>query len=350
MKKFLVILLSLLMILSLGACGKKEEATPSGGEEGGSGETKLSGNVMLYSSMAEGVLQALQARFMEIYPDIQFDYVQAGSGKIATKLTTELQANSVECDIVWLADASEFVEYKNAGNLVAYESKYASTVDPMFRDPDNTYIGARAVLTGFVYSPTKIGDGGFVPKTWKDLLDPSLKDEILMTDAGASGSMKTWLYALVNHPDYGWDFIEQLKANGLVLESGTTATHNKVADASYKVGVGVDFVAKNLIADGANVAWQDVEQDAIAYYSPIAIVKGCPNEELAKVLYDFIMNPDEGQRVLAENNITPVQPSTKIPEGMFSVDWITSHAVKVDVAKMAAESEEMLAKYDSIFK
>lgn len=346
MKKLLVILLSLLLVISLGACGKKEDPAPSG--DGGD-EQKLSGSVMLYSSMSEVVLQALQARFMEVYPDIQFDYVQAGSGKIATKLTTELQANSVECDIVWLADASEFVEYKNAGNLVPYESPYAATVDPMFRDADNTYIGARAVLTGFVYSPTKIGDG-LVPKSWKELLDPSLKDEILMTDAGASGSMKTWLYALVNHPDYGWEFFEQLKANGLVLESGTTATHNKVADGSYKVGVGVDFVAKNLIAEGANVAWQNVEQDAIAYYSPIAIVKGCPNEELAKVLYDFIMNPDEGQKVLADNNITPVQPSTPIPDGMYSVDWITSHAVKVDVAKMAAESEEMLAKYDSIFK
>ena len=346
MKKLLVILLSLLLVISLGACGKKEDPAPSG--DGGD-EQKLSGSVMLYSSMSEVVLQALQTRFMEVYPDIQFDYVQAGSGKIAAKLTTELQANSVECDIVWLADASEFVEYKNAGNLVPYESPYAATVDPMFRDADNTYIGARAVLTGFVYSPTKIGDG-LVPKSWKELLDPSLKDEILMTDAGASGSMKTWLYALVNHPDYGWEFFEELKANGLVLESGTTATHNKVADGSYKVGVGVDFVAKNLIAEGANVAWQDVEQDAIAYYSPIAIVKGCPNEELAKVLYDFIMNPDEGQKVLADNNITPVQPSTPIPAGMYSVDWITEHAVKVDVAKMAAESEEMLAKYDSIFK
>lgn len=358
-RKVIALALALSMILvMLCSCGKKDPTptpTPNNDpavsqnvENPGAKDPKdYTGAVMLYSSMAEGVLVALQERFNEIYPNVQFDFYQAGSGKVTTKLTTEIQANSVCCDIVWLADASEFVEYKNAGNLVPYESPYAATVDDMFKDADNCYIGARAVLTGLCYAPDTVGT---VPTTWKDLLKEDYKNNILMTDAGASGSMKTWLYALVNHPDYGWDYIEGLKANGLALESGTTATHNKVADASYKVGIGVDFVTKNLIDSGSNIGWQDIVSDAVCYYSPIAIVKDCPNLELAQVLYDFIMNPEEGQRILAENNVTPVQSSTPIPDGMYSVDWIVSHTVYVDVAKMAAESTDMLARYDSIFK
>ena len=82
----------------------------------------------------------------------------------------------------------------------------------------------------------------------------------------------------------------------------------------------------------------------------LAIVKGCPDEELAKLLYDFIMNPEEGQVILANNNVTPVQPATPIPEGMYSASWIAENALYVDVAKMAAESAELLAKYDALFK
>lgn len=359
MKKRKVIALALAMsmlVVMLCSCGeKKTEATPTppaqqnqqDGPQNAKDPKEYKGTVMLYSSMAENVLVALQERFTDIYPNVQFDFYQAGSGKVTTKLTTEIQANSVCCDIVWLADASEFVEYKNAGNLVPYESPYAATVADMFKDPDNCYIGARAVLTGLCYAPDAVGT---IPTSWKDLLKEDYKDNILMTDAGASGSMKTWLYAMVNHPDYGWDYIEGLKANGLALESGTTATHNKVADASYKVGIGVDFVTKNLIDSGSNIGWQDIVTDAVCYYSPIAIVKDCPNLELAELLYDFIMNPEEGQRILAANNVTPVQSSTPIPDGMYSVDWIVEHTIYVDVTDMAAKATEMLARYDSIFK
>lgn len=360
MKKVIALVLALCTVFTLCACGAKTEtpATPAASDapaatEGTSSAPveepakEYSGTVMLYSSMAEDVLIALQERFHEIYPKVQLDYYQAGSGKVTTKLTTELQAGSVSCDVVWLADASEFVEYKEAGNLIAYESPYAATVPEMFKDPDNAYIGARAVLTGFCYAPDTVGT---VPTAWEDLLKEEYKGNILMTDAGASGSMKTWLYAIANCPDYGWEFIEGLKANGLELESGTSATHNKVATGAYKVGIGVDFVTKNLIASGSNIGWQDVTNNAIAYYSPIAIVKGCPDEELAKLLYDFIMNPEEGQVILANNNVTPVQPATPIPEGMYSASWIAENALYVDVAKMAAESAELLAKYDALFK
>ncbi len=339
MKKFIAVLLAVTMMFSFVGCSNK----PSGGDDDGP-----KGNVMIYSSMAESVLVALQERFEELYPNVHLDFYQAGSGKVSTKLTTELQAGAVECDIVWLADASEFVEYKNAGNLVAYESKYAATVDKMFRDPDNMYIGARAVLTGFCYAPDKIGDT--VPTEWKDMLKPEYKDQILMTDAGASGSMKTWLWVMINQPGYGWEFIQALKDNGLVLESGTTATHNKVATGDYKLGIGVEFVTKNLIADGSNIGWAEIVNDAIAYYSPIAIPKGCPNLENAKLLYDFIMNPEEGQRILVEQNVTPVQPATKVPDTMHPASWIVEHAIAFDVDKMAANATEMLAKYDSIFK
>ncbi|MCR5066712.1 MAG: extracellular solute-binding protein [Erysipelotrichaceae bacterium] len=337
MKKFIAALLALTMLFSFAGCGNNN----GGGEDGPTGE------VMIYSSMAQSVLEALEARFEELYPGVDMNFVQAGSGKISTKLTTELQAGTVECDIVWLADASEFVEYKNAGNLVAYESKYASTVDQMFRDPDNMYIGARAVLIGFAYAPDQVSE---TLSSWKDLLKPEYKDKIVMTDAGASGSMKTWLYVLVNQEKYGWDFIQAMYDNGLKLESGTTATHNKVADGTYAIGVGVEFVAKNLIADGANLAWAEIVEDAIAYYSPIAIPKGCPNLENAKLLYDFIMNPEEGQRILVEQNVTPVQPATPVPDTMHPASWIVEHAIAFDVDDMAAKSTEMLAKYDSIFK
>ena len=79
------------------------------------------------------------------------------------------------------------------------------------------------------------------PKTWNDLLDPKWYNQIIMTDPSQASTTKYWMAAMMQSPKYGPDFFQKLKDNGVELESGTTATHNRVADASYQVGICLDY-------------------------------------------------------------------------------------------------------------
>ena len=88
MKRTLAILLMLALILSLSAAAFADGP---------------SGKVMLYSSMQEAQLQAIEQAFEAKYPGVDMEYYYAGGGKLVTKMTTEAQdGGQIASDLVWL--------------------------------------------------------------------------------------------------------------------------------------------------------------------------------------------------------------------------------------------------------
>ena len=57
------------------------------------------------------------------------------------------------------------------------------------------------------------------PKHWKDLLNETFRDQIIMTDPTESGTTAYLVGALVNNEAYGWAFFEDLAAMGTELDS-----------------------------------------------------------------------------------------------------------------------------------
>ena len=53
------------------------------------------------------------------------------------------------------------------------------------------------------------------PKHWKDLLNETFRDQIIMTDPTESGTTAYLVGALVNNEAYGWAFFEDLAAAGM---------------------------------------------------------------------------------------------------------------------------------------
>ena len=74
MKKLLALLLAVMMVLSVSSAF-------------------AAGKVMLYSSMQEAQLQAIEKAFEAKYPDIDMEYYYAGGGKLVTKMTTEAEGD-----------------------------------------------------------------------------------------------------------------------------------------------------------------------------------------------------------------------------------------------------------------
>ena len=72
MKKLLAVLLTAALLLSLVSFASAE-----------------SGKVMLYSSMQEAQLQAIEQAFEAKYPGVDMEYYYAGGGKLVTKMTSK---------------------------------------------------------------------------------------------------------------------------------------------------------------------------------------------------------------------------------------------------------------------
>lgn len=305
-----------------------------------------SGKVMMYSSMQEDQLVAIKKGFEAKYPKIVMDYYFAGTGRVITKIATEHQAGQVAADIIWVGDPSDYLSFKKEGILEKYSSPEAKAIDAKFIDKDGFYTGARMMNMGIGYNSGLVTPED-APKSWNDLLDPKWEGQIVMTDPSSAGTTKYFVAALLASPEYGEEFFKKLRANGCELESGTTATHNQVAASAYQVGIMLDYVSHNLMAQGSPIGFTYLPKDLISIFSPIGLVKGSANQENAKLLYDFILSK-EGQEILIANNLLSVRNDIK-QEGV-DVDAIAKSAMTVDLESLAANSDKILNTFDNIFK
>ena len=361
MKKLLSMLLASVMVLSLLAgCGggtqpssAAPDPAPAPSSDAGSTATApapesnapdASGKVMLYSSMQEDQLVAIKEGFEKKYPGITMEYYFAGTSKVVTKISTEAQAGHVDADVIWVGDAADYVSFKENDILQPYTSPEldGGAIDKAYVDPEGYYTAGRLVGVGIAYNNATV-TAEEAPKTWSDLLDPKWKDQVVMSDPGTAGTTKYWMNAMMCSDKYGADYMQKLKDNGCLLESGTTATHNQLAASAYKVGVCLDYVSANLIKDGSPITFLYPEE-TVSIASPIGLVKDCNNEANGKLLYDFILSK-EGQEILVANNLVSVR--TDVTQ---SVDLTTIPSfLECDMAKLAADSDANLTDFNSIW-
>ncbi len=306
----------------------------------------LASKVMMYSSMQEDQLVAIKRGFEAKYPGIVMDYYFAGTGRVITKIATEHQAGQVAADVIWVGDPADYLSFKKEGILQKYSSPEAKAIDSKFIDPDGYYTGARMMNMGIGYNSALVKPEE-APQSWKDLLDLKWEGQIVMTDPSSAGTTKYFVAALLANPEYGEEYFKKLRANGCELESGTTATHNQVAASAYQVGIMLDYVSHNLMAQGSPIGFTYLKKDLISIFSPIGLVKGSPNNENGKLLYDFILSK-EGQEILIANNLLSVR--NDVDQKGVNVQEIAKSAMQVDLNALAANSNKILATFDNIFK
>ena len=329
MKKLFAVLLTAAMLLSLASFASAEGA---------------SGKVMLYSSMQEAQLQAIEQAFEAKYPGVDMEYYYAGGGKLVTKMTTEAQdGGQIASDLVWLGDPSDYEAFKANGWLQPYVSPETEHIAKEYMDAEGYYTAGRLVTMGIAWF---IGvDEADAPKTWNDLLDPKWQGQIIMTDPAQASTTKYWMAAMMQSEKYGPEFFKKLRENGVELESGTTATHNRVADASYQVGICLDYVSANLIAEGSPMAFHYTTEDVITMTSPVAIIKGCANPDNAKLLMDFILSK-EGQEVLVANNLVSVRDDVEMQVDTSAIAAIN---MPVDYTELGENLQGYLDQFNEIF-
>ena len=329
MRKLLAFILAMSMVLTLSAA----LAEPSG-------------KVMLYSSMQEAQLQAIEQAFEAKYPTVDMEYYYAGGGKLVTKMTTEAKdGGQIASDLVWLGDPSDYESFKANGWLEPYISPETDHIAKEYMDADGYYTAGRLVTMGIAWNVGLVSEEE-APKTWNDLLDPKWYNQIIMTDPSQASTTKYWMAAMMQSEKYGEAYFKALKDNGVELESGTTATHNRVADASYMVGICLDYVSANLMAQGSPMNFHYTTDDVITMTSPIALIKGCANEENGKLLMDFILSK-EGQEVLVANNLVSVRDDVEMNVDTSAIAAIN---MSVDYTDLGENLQNYLDGFNKIFE
>ncbi|GHU78032.1 ABC transporter substrate-binding protein [Clostridia bacterium] len=244
------------------------------------------GTLVVYSPHDANPLNAGIALFEAAYPDIKVEVVAAGTGELLQRIAAEAQ--NPLADVLWGGGADSLAAFKSY--FTPYVSANDDVIGDAYKDPDDLWIGESPLPMVIFYNKELVSEDQ-APKTWDDLLDPQWKGKIAFASPAKSGSAFTQLCTMIfahGGPDGGgWDFVRAFYANldGKVQDSSGNC-HKMVASGEYPIGVTLEKSAV-LYADNPNVAYVYPAGNS-AVPDGVALVKGGPNPDNAKLFIDFV--------------------------------------------------------------
>ena len=358
MKKILSLILALVMILSLVACGAKEEApaateapkaeaaapAPEAAPEAPAEKKPedYTGNLVVYSPHDADPLAAGVALFEATYPNIKVEVIAAGTGELCQRVVAE--SGNPQGDVLWGGGADTLAAYVDYFD--AYVCANDDVIGDAYKDAADLWIGESPLPMVFIYNKTMI-DEASVPTTWEGLCDEALKGKIAYASPAKSGSAYTQLCTMLfSQPtlDEGWALVEKFIANldGKV-QSSSGNCHKLVASGEYALGVTIEKSAV-LYNDNPDIGYVYPEKNS-AVPDGVALIKGCPNEENAKLFIDFVTGMDCQKDQNQNWKRRPVR-SDLAPEGLCELS--TLDLGDYDFAYAANNKEAIVEKWNDL--
>lgn len=317
MKKLLTILLALLMVFSLVGCSQKQEEKPAEepqGESQAKNPEDYSGTLTIYSPHDQDPLDAGVKAFEAKYPNVKVEVVADGTSNLVAKIAAE-SANPV-ADVLWGGGADTLAAYKQY--FQPYKPSMIDLVDPSLYDAEYYWIGESPLPMVFIINTQKIAEAD-APKTWKDLatFDTDKYGKIAIADPTSSGSAFTQLCTMLflygeQSNDYasGWDFVKEVQSK-LEVKNSSSLAHKDIYAGENSVGITLEKAASKYTEDYMVMIYPEDGTSAVP--DGIAIVKDCPNPELAQLFEEFALsaecqaaqNKDWGRRPI-RSDVAPV--------------------------------------------
>ena len=322
MKKLMAMLLALVMVFALCACGQTaapaeqpaekpaEAPAEAPAEPAEKAPEDYTGSLVVYSPHDADPLAAGVAMFEAAYPNIKVEVIAAGTGELCQRVVAE-SANP-QGDVLWGGGADTLAAYNDY--FEPYVCANDDVIGEAYKDADDMWIGESPLPMVFIYNKTML-DEADVPTTWEGLCDPALKGKIAYCSPAKSGSAYTQLCTMLfSQPsiEEGWDlvgrFIENL--DGKIQDSSGNC-HKLVASGEYALGVTIEKSAVKY-NDNPDIGFVYPEKNS-AVPDGVALIKNCPNPENAKLFIDFVtslecqkaQNADWARRPV-RSDLTPV--------------------------------------------
>jgi iron(III) transport system substrate-binding protein len=352
MKRFSVALSALLVLaLSLGGCGgAKETKTEAPKTDAGTttpaatAPAKIEGKLVIYTSIYPDIIKLVEPELKKAFPDLTIEWFQNGTEKVVAKLAGEIEAKKIGADLLMVADPAYYLSLKDQGLLLSYKAKEFDKVALDKDEKDFTYTAVRISNVIIAYN-TKLVKPEEAPKSFKDLTDPKWKDQIVLVDPTQSGTALNSTYALSKK--YGWEFFEQLKANGAVAGGGNSAVEKKLITGEFKVGMILEENILKVKAKGEPVDLVYPADGVIVIPSPIGIFKSSQNPEAAKAVTDWWLSP-EGQKAVTTGWMHSVRTDVASPAGAKPLAEFKPTAMATDWADLSKNMGPVKDKFVQI--
>ena len=260
--------------------------------------------LVIYSPHGRDLLRHFEGAFELANPGTDVEWIDMGSQEILDRIRSE-RANP-QADIWWGAP-SEMYDFAAAdGLLEPYTPGWADAVEASSRDPGGMWIGTYLTPEVIAYN-TEVVPLDSVPRTWDAVLEPRWRDQVLIRDPLASGTMRTVFsailyreYARTGDPEAGYEWLLRLDAQTKEYVLNPTLLYLKLARREGLVTLWnmpdieilratTDFPIDYLLPEDGTPIVVDA----------IAVVQGSRHPELARRFIEFV-GSEPNMRLAAE--------------------------------------------------
>lgn len=316
MKKLIAMLLAAVLCLGMAACSSSadtasttaaqaetaaetvaETAAPETTAAAAETEAALSGKVTVYMPSPAGLADKIAAGFQE-KTGVEVEVFQGTTGEILARLEAE-EANPV-ADVVILASWSDGLSMKAEDKLLSYTPANADKIVEGWIDEDSVLFGYSASAVGVLYNTTIFSE---LSADWSELADSAYADQLAIPDPEKSGACKDFVAGFVNA--YGWDALEGMAANGMIVPGANKAALEAVTTGEVGILVaGVDYNAYSSMAKGEPLGFYYPAGGTVVNPRPAMILKTAPNVDNAKAFIDYLFS-DEAQAMVTAAYLLP---------------------------------------------
>ena len=308
-------------------------------------EARREGKVVWYTGAALPTAERVAKLFEQAYPGIKVEVHRSGSERILQRVMQEAAAGIKNADVFNSSDAGHYVLLKKKGLLAKYAPAGAERFPAGFQDPDGISFGWRAFPIVIQYN-SKLLSSGEAPKSWKDLLDPKWKGKLVTAHPGYSGSIATYMLALVNL--HGWDYFKQLAQNRPLLVQSVHDPAQVVASGERVVGAnGAEYFLYTQRKKGNPIGIVYPSDGVPLVVSPSAIVSFAPHPTAARLFTDFIFTKEVQQYLADSEGLYVPHPEVTYPPDKPKLSDLK--ILTVDPEELERRTEEIKKRFVEFF-
>jgi iron(III) transport system substrate-binding protein len=365
-KKYLVISLAVLMILSFVGCGTGQtpttQPTTAQSETTVELETTTEAPIVDLGWYSEHYnADTMKGKTLNMYgvtdsspilveftndTGIKVENLAMTNGEILQRLINEKESGVVIADLWFTGGADTFISASQKGLLHAYKSPVGDYLDDIMKDKDGYWHGTSLTLVNWVVNIELIAEKGLqIPEYWDDLLQEELKGEVSMPDPASSGTAYNTISAIVQvrGEEAGWAYIEKLIEQVPFFTPRGSDPANMVINGEAIVGINASNGDRQMEENNGHIKLVYPKDGTGWWPQPVAIIEGTKNLEEAKVFVDWMLSKRGMEAYARIRNAAVARDDVEIPEGIIDIKEI--NLFPVDFQANAANRDEILIKW-----
>jgi len=288
MKKCAILITALLFMLTAACVFASGERVPVD-----------TGVIKYYTDNDESELDPLASAIVK-GTGLKLEPLRMSSGEAWARV--EAEAPNVGADIHFGWPLSFALMAKEKGLLMPYKSPAWKNISAEYSDPDGYWYGWSYWFACIGVNTKLLSEKGYdMPRSWKDLLDPKWKGEVVMPNPGTSGTAFLTVSTIMQlfGEEEGWEYLEKLHRNVAQYTKSGSAPGQLVAQGEFMVGITWDQAVQKRKDEGYPIELI-IPEEGTGYVLDIAVIyKNTKNTESVKKFIDYI-GSREFQEVVAQ--------------------------------------------------